>query len=217
MKKLITLLFLSCILFGCKKSSEEDEYYTIKGVVIDFDNKLPVAGAKVFLHEFCCKPKGFIDSAVSDVNGMVSFNCKNEGDYKLLFPTKNDYLHPLKYMQYQVLAHTSRTDTIFLAKPSFLQLTVHQSNTYQPTDSIQLSVADAYYSPSEGRSLNRILLKDKVSSTDQHFNLYSFYELPDYDRLTFHYHITRNGILLSTQSIAANLVQFGTQNFTLNY
>ncbi len=217
MKPLITLTILSCILFSCTKSTNEDEYYTLKGLVLDFDSKLPIANAKVYQFEFCCRPKGFVDSAVSDVNGMVSFNCKKEGDYKLLTPVKDNYLHPLKYMNYLVLAHISRTDTIYLAKPSFLQLTVHKSNTYQPSDSILLMVADDYYSASSGHSIGRTLLKDKVSSTDQIFNLYTFYELPNYDRLTFHYYITRNGTLLANQSFSVNLIQFGTQNFTLNY
>jgi hypothetical protein len=217
MKQLIPLLLISFILFGCKKSSGEDEYYTIKGLVLDYDIKQPVVGAKVYLFEFCCRPKGYIDSAVSDVNGMVSFICKNEGDYKMLISAKDNYLHPLKYMQYEVLAHISRTDTIYLARPSFLQLTVHQSNTYQPSDSILLSVEGDYHSPSSGHNMYRILLKDKVNSTDKVFNLYTFYELPGYDRLTFHYLVTRNGMLLTSQYVQANLTQFGTQNFTLNY
>lgn len=216
MKQILILLLLPCILFSCKKSSEEEEYYTIKGLVLDYDSKLPVVGAKVYQHEFCCRPNGFIDSAVSDANGMVAFSCKNKGDYKVLFPAKDNYLHPFKYMNNQILAHISRTDTIYLAKPSFLQLTVHKSNTYQPSDSILLRVGDVYYSPSSLPG-SITLLKDTVSSTDKNFNLYTFYQLPNYDKLSFQYFITRNGTLLVNQSLSVNLIQFGTQNFTLNY
>ena len=35
MKQLITLLLLSCILFSCNKPSDEDEYYTVTGQVLD--------------------------------------------------------------------------------------------------------------------------------------------------------------------------------------
>ncbi len=217
MKQLITLLIFSCIFLSCKKSTNEEEYYTLKGLVLDFDSKQPIVGAKVFQYEFCCRPEPPVDSAVSDANGMVSFNCKSEGDYKTLMPAKDNYLHPLKYMSNQILAHISRTDTIYLAKPSYLQLTVHRSNTYQPSDSIYLSVADAYDSASIGRSVVRIILRESISSTDKIFNLFSYYELPNYDKLTFHYYISRNGTLLTNQSFTVNLIQFGTQNFTLNY
>jgi hypothetical protein len=217
MKKIVSIFVLTCILSGCKKSTNEDENYTLKGIVIDFDSKQPVVGAKVFQYEFCCAQQGYKDSAVSDANGMVSFNCKKEGDYKILTATKDNYLRPQKYVYYQVLAHISRTDTVFLAKPSFLQLTIHKSNTYQPSDSIVLRVEGDYYSPSSGRSTYRTLVMDKANSPDKVFNLYTFYELPNYDKLFFHYQIIRNGTLLTDQYISTDLIQFGIKNFTLNY
>ena len=218
MKQLIVILFLSGILFGCNKPSGEEEYYTIKGLVLDFDSKLPIVGAKVFQYEFCCGRQGSIDSAVSDANGMVSFTCKNEGDYKILTPVKDNYLHPLKYMNYQVLGHISRTDTIYLAKPSFLQLTVHKSNIYQPSDSITLSVSGDYFSTSSGHTSSyRDLTTGKADAPDKVFNLYTFYELGNYSKLYFHWIIIRNGNQATHQYVSTNLIQFGTQNFTLNY
>ena len=53
MKKIVSVFVLTCILFGCKKSSTEDEYYTINGIVIDYDSKLPIAGAKVYAGPLC--------------------------------------------------------------------------------------------------------------------------------------------------------------------
>ena len=218
MKQIISVLILSAILFGCKKSSEEDEYYTIKGLVLDFDSKLPIANAKVIQYEFCCGQKK-VDSLVSDVNGMVSFNCKNQGDYKMIAATKDNYVHPLKYVNYQVLAHISRTDTVYLARPSFLQLTIHKANIYQSADSIKIYVSGDYYAATSGHTSNfRTLVIDKANSPDKVFNLYTFYELPDYNKLNFHYQITRNGILISDQYLSStNLIQFGTQNFIINY
>jgi hypothetical protein len=68
MKQLIAILILSGILSGCNKLSDEEEYYTVTGQVLDLDSKLPIAGAKAYL---IGHPP--LDSAITDALGRVSF------------------------------------------------------------------------------------------------------------------------------------------------
>lgn len=219
MKKLIIVFVLACILFGCKKSSEEDKYYTVTGQVLDLDSKLPIVGAKAYLTGI--PPAS--DSALTDASGRVSFRFRI-GDRGLFYVVKNGYLRPINYYV-SVNNSVSRTDTFFLARPSFVNVTAHKIGTYQALDTVEIQVAGDNI-PSVGETNGyRILHRDKANSPDKLYNLqaaynvnYSFWnQFLGHEKLYFKKNIIRSGSIVSSNTDSTNIIQFGTQNFTLNY
>lgn len=69
----------------------------------------------------------YIDSAISDANGKVSFTYKKEGNLKSLYPTKDNYLLPHSQWGIFISGYVNRTDTVYLARKSFVNLTVHKA------------------------------------------------------------------------------------------
>lgn len=216
MKLSIPVLLFTLFVFGCKKSSTEDEYYTIQGLVLDIDSKTPIPAAKVYLNEFVGRSAN-IDSAIADANGRVSFTLKKEGTYKLLSAVKVNYLNPLIY-GFFVLAHVSRTDTVYLGRSSFVDLTLHKTNTYLPTDSILVSVSGDYESPTSGHTFNyRFIIRDNANMPDRLLNLYTLYVPTTYEKLFFTTHHIRNGVEISVQNYSTDLIRYGTKSYTINY
>ena len=220
MNKIITVLFLICILVGCKKSSTKEENYTLTGTVLDFDANTPIAGAKVYVKEYSGGGK-IIDSAISDVNGKVSFAYKKEGAYKFIYPSKDNYLNPIHLIGYYA-NYDSRTEVLYLAKPSFINVTVHKNSTYLPLDTVAIQVLGDH-SSSWQNSNYRILLKDKAEAPDKILNLQAVYGKGIgsffYGSLKLYFikDIIRNGSVISTQTDSTNFIQFGIKNYTLNY
>ena len=69
------------------------------------------------------------------------------------------------------------------------------------------------------------LHRDKANSPDKLYNLQAVYNLTNSHwnqflgngKHIFRSDIIRNGAVLSSQTDSTNIIQFGTQNFTLNY
>jgi hypothetical protein len=221
MKKLITVLFFTAILISCKKSSTEDEnYYTLTATVVDFDLNTAIAGAKVYVIEYISAVP--VDSALSDANGKVSFSFKKEGPYKFLTPLKNNYINPMNIIPAQ-LNYDNRSYFLYLARPSFVNATIHKSGTYLPLDSVAVQVLGDYAAPIVQNPSYRLLFKDKAEAPDKIFNLQSAYGKVMGSiffgslKLYFKTDIIRNGSVFSSQTDSTSLIQFGTKNYTLNY
>lgn len=216
MKQLITILILSGILFSCNKPSDEEEYYTVTGQVLDLDSKLPIAGAKAYLPRFT-------DSALTDAAGRVSFRFRIGDPSKYFYVVKDGYLRPQAY--WMSVGNVSRTDTFFLARPSFVNVTTHNNGTYLGSDTVEIHVSGDNV-PSIGETQGyRTLHRDKANSPDKLYNLqaaynvtYSFWnQFLGNGKLYFKSEIIRNGSVFSTKTDSTNIIQFGTKNFTLNY
>ena len=218
MKQLIFFLILSSILFGCNKPSDED--YTLTGVVLDFDTYTTIAGAKVYVKEQIYLGT-VVDSAVSDANGRVSFTYRKDGAFKFLYPAKANYLNPISWGG-APFNYNDRTDNLYLARPSFVNVTVHKNAVYLPLDTIAIQIKGDYIHPFGG-IYNRLLHRDKADAPDKIFNLQAVYGHLMGDiffgasKLYFIKDIIRNGAVISTQTDSTGFIQFGTQNFTLNY
>lgn len=211
MKKIVSVFVLTCILFGCKKSSTEDEYYTISGIVIDYDSKLPIAGAKVYAGPLCiggCTT----DSAISDAAGKVSFHVRNTGVTILLSASKDNYVRPPIYFLFPINI-VDRTDTAYLVKPSFVSVTSHKASTYNPSDSIEIKVMGDINAPSSYRDLTI----GKADVSDKTFNLSAWYQSPYNVKLYFQWTIIRGGTIISSKSDSTSLIQYGSKFFTINY
>lgn len=224
MKKLITLFVLTSILFGCKKSTEEDEYYIITGQVLDLDSKLPIAGAKAYLTGI--PPAS--DSALTDALGRVSFRFRVGDPFRYFYVVKDGYLRPQTY--WITAGSVSRTDTFFLARRSFINVTTHKKSAYLPSDTVEIQVlGDNTTSVGEiGESTTyRTFHRDRADAPDKLYNLLAAYNLGSNlsfwnhfvikDKLYFKSDIIRNGSVFSTRTDSTNIIQFGTQNFTFNY
>ncbi|MBK7307217.1 MAG: hypothetical protein IPO01_05430 [Chitinophagaceae bacterium] len=218
MKQLITILILSGILFSCSKSSGEDEYYTTTVLVLDYDSELPIAGAKVY-SIMCgpfCPPT---DSAVTDAAGKTSFMFKMDNVQRVFYARKNNYIYQTEIPG---IFYINKTDTIYLARPSFVNVTVHKTGTYLPSDSIKVQVYGDALSSTEWGDY-RILHFGKADSPDKLYNLEAVYShhpgaIPfRHQKIYFIKEIIRNGSVLSSQTDSTNIIHLGTQNFTLNY
>ncbi len=218
MKQLMTILFISAILLGCSKQNNEEEYYTITGQVLDLDSKLPIAGAKAYLSRFT-------DSAISDASGRVSFRFRIGEPSAYFYVVKDGYLRPQSY--WMSVGYVSRTDTFFLARKSFVNVTISKLGTYQVTDTVDIKVLGDNV-PAEGESPSyRTFHRDKANAPDKLYNLFAAYNLnTNYsfwnhfmtkEKLYFKSEIIRNGSVFSTKTDSTSIIQFGTKNFTLNY
>ena len=175
MKQIITLLLLSGIFISCNKSTKEDEDYTITATIIDFDTNTPVAGAKVTVKE-SASPYFVtaIDSAISDANGRVSFTYRKDGQYKFLNQSKANYLNPMIW-RLAYLNYDDRTEILYLAKPSFINVTSHKTAIYLPSDTLDIQVLGDNV-PSVGQYNDyRTLHRDKAEAPDKQFNLQAVY------------------------------------------
>jgi hypothetical protein len=223
MKQILSILILSAVLFGCQKSSTESSTYTLTGIVADYDSKTPVAGATVYINNFGIKK----DSAISDVNGRASFTFPKNGELIFLSTSKANYLLPLLASLVPV-ANADRTDSLFLVRPSFVNLTTHKANTYLPTDSISVSINNIYTSPSSTTgSTYKEIARDKTDVADKNFTFSTFYKLPQsgtgillfsgYQKVYVKWDIIRSGTILSSNTDSVTLIQFGIKNITINY
>jgi hypothetical protein len=224
MKKLAIVFLFTCILFGCNKPSDQEQYYTVTGQVLDLDSKLPIAGAKAYLPGIPTPS----DSALSDAAGRVSFRFRIGDPSRFFYVVKDGYLRPQTY--WVTIGNVSRTDTFFLARPSFVNVTISKTGTYLSTDTVEIkvlgdntpSVGEVGESPSY-----RTFHRDKANAPDKLYNLLAAYNLSSNynfwnhfvvkEKLYFKSEIIRGGSVFSTKTDSTNIIQFGTQNFTFNY
>ncbi len=221
MKQLITLLSLSCILLSCNKTSDEDEYYTVTGQVLDLDSKLPIAGAIAY-------PMGRIppsDSAITDATGKFSFTIRVGDPSGFFYVVKDGYLRPKTY--WATVSNVSRTDTFFLARQSLVNVTISKTVAYLGTDTVEIKVMGDNTLSNGESPIYRTFHRDKANAPDKLYNLFAAYytggnnsfwnHFMIKNKLYFKSEIIRGGSIFSTKIDSTNIIQFGIQNFTLNY
>lgn len=220
MKKLLPLLIITIIFLGCKKNGEE-ENYTLTGIVMDFDANTPIADAKVYVREYGLGGR-VVDSALTDANGRATFTYQKQGAFKFLYPAKTNYLNPINWIGY-FANYEDRTETLFLAKPSFINVTAHKANSYLTSDTVNIQVIGDNL-PSVGQtSAYRMMLRDKADSPDRIFNLQAVYGkfmgsiFYGSSKLYFKTDLIRSGAIISTREDSVSVIQFGTQHATINY
>jgi hypothetical protein len=230
MRKYPTLILFLAILFtACSKNSSDDNSPTISAMVIDFDSQTPIEGAKVFFKQDFQSP---FDSTITDVNGRASIAMPslNPSLFLHIYARKNGLL-PLPYgvaIDVNRLDNTSWPHTIALARPSFVNLIVHQQGPYNVNDSIIVSTQGLYKNDNSGlRGWYEEVYRGKAISTDKNFPFKTIYHNPapsnppvllqGYSKAYFKYEIIRGGSIITTRIDSTNLIQFGTVSFTLNY
>lgn len=215
MKQILSVLILTVALFSCKKSTNNN-IYTVTGIVLDYDNRTTIAGAKVFA--FGGSPLTPFDSAISNGEGRVSFSINKSNTANILLsPQKNGYFIPGIYgIIYTTPTQTNRTDSLFLVRPSMVSVTTHKVNTYLPTDSINIKAEKTYLDGvfyGNSISINKL----KANDVDKNFIVNSFFVNPYVTKVIFETEIIRNGAVLFSRKDTANLIQHSTANLTINY
>ncbi len=220
MKQILAIFFISATLASCKKSTTDDSHYTITGLVLDWDSKVPIAGAKVYA--VTAFPPFSIDSAVTDANGKVSFTFLKTESSRRLYTEIPGYVSPFYSIVFAVSANkANRTDSIFLARASYLNTNLHQSGIYNATDSMHLRILGYrkalspfgdYMTKVDVFGIDRLAM-----AADSLLNIASVdFNLP-YQKAYINWNTTRNGSVISSGSDSTDLIQFGTKSFNLNY
>jgi hypothetical protein len=223
MKQILTILFISATVASCKKSSTDDGYYTITGLVLDWDSKAPIAGAKVFSESLFTLPIA-LDSAVSDASGRVIFKFLKSQTGPILYAIKPGYEYPFYSLIIGVRVNNivDQTDTIFMARASNLNLTLHQAGSYISTDSMHVWISGyrkaIYFVGGDPMTKVDLLELDRrAMAPDSLLNFSTVYFNPPYQKTYFRWNIFRNGSVISGGSDSTDLIQFGTKNYNLNY
>ena len=167
----------------------------------------------------------FSDSALTDVSGRVSFRFGVGDPSRFFYVVKDGYLRPQTY--WATAGNVSRTDTFFLARQSFVNVTISKIGAYLGTDTVEIKVlGDNTLSDGESPTY-RTFHRDKANAPDKLYNLFAAYytggnnsfwnHFMIKNKLYFKSEIIRGGSVFSTKTDSTNIIQFGTQNFTLNY
>lgn len=221
MKQILTILFITATLASCKKSSTDDSHYTITGLVLDWDSKAPIAGAKVYA--VTSFPPFAMDSAVTDANGRVSFRYLKTESVRRLYTDIPGYVSPFYSFIFGVpVNNVNRTDSIFLARASYLNLNLHHAGSYNITDSFHLRIlgyrkAIFLFGGDQMTKVDLLFLDRRAIAADTLLNLASVYFNPPYQKAYINWNVSRNGSVLSSGSDSTDLIQFGTKNYNLNY
>jgi len=217
MKLLITIFFITTILASCKKSTAVDDDYTITGVVLDWDARTPIAGAKTYtIPRFVAiGTQLLLDSGITDALGKVVFTYK-KADPRILYKAeKTGYILPFNIIHAIHSSTEDITDTTYLVRPSYVNVTVHKAGIYLPGDSVDIK-AKGHYNP-DNLTGYLTVIRDKADSPDKILNLPAFYFSPYYTKMYFQWDIIRNGSILSSGSDSTDMIQFATKNYSLNY
>lgn len=223
MRKALIISFVFSFLLSCNKSSDKDDFYTISGIVLDYDSRTPIQNANVI-----CPPNHpeslLVDSVLSDVNGHFSFTYTKGDSRRNLYAKKNNYLATYFLRDLQLISNNDRVDTIYLSKVSYVNLLLHNSVIYNGNDSLYLTVFNNRrgYNTITGADvigLNSIYNVKKLAATGDTIlsNIPVVYFATPYNKVHMEYKIIRNGNTLFTQTDSTDLIQYSIKNHTINY
>lgn len=213
MKQICAALLFFVVVVGCKKSTSKEEHFNLRVLVLDYDAGTPIANAKVYPN---LDRGGATDSAFSDVNGRASFLIRKDGTLTIPAAIKDNFVVPAVGL-YARIGYEDRTDTVYLVRPSYINLTIHRTGTYLPPDSVAIRVKNDYFTSLWYSNQYRELVREKADAPDKLINLISWYHPVAMPKLYFQWDIIRNGAVISTQTDSTNMIQYGTKNYTLNY
>lgn len=217
----MALLLAGCMLSCSKSNNQEDEYFIARGVVVDWDSRLPVPAVKVKTWVPTIYPGNPLsgDSTLTDNNGVYTLRIKKERlntNWRLFAFKSSDYF----YMNnpWFSVGIMDKFDTLYLARKSYVNVTLHKSSTYLPDDSIRILVSGDYDEDYGFNSVYKIIAHRKANAPDTVINLSTIYNTPyNNTKLFFRKEFYRGGIAVSILGDSTDIVQFAIKNFTLNY
>lgn len=219
---LLSVLLLTGYILGCSKpNNQEDEYFTARGIVVDWDSRLPVPAVKVKTWVPTIYPGSPLsgDSTLTDNNGVYTLRIKKERlntSWRLFASKSSNYF----YMNnpWFSIGIMDKFDTLYLARKSYVDVTLHKSTTYLPDDSIRILVSGDYDEDYGFNSVYKIIAYRKANAPDSVINLSTVYNTPYYNtKLFFRKEFYRGGIAVSISEDSTDIIKFAVKNFTLIY
>ena len=214
------IIFLSVI--GCKKSAENtSQSCTATVQAVDMETMTPFSAVKVSINNLTTNPPfntfyaTGIDSGFTDAAGKIYLHYTQLGLVTVLIATKPPYLSKYPFIS-TYSCFNNIPDSIYLFKPSNLNLAIHRANSYLATDTIHVQIKGNFWQFYDD-SYFRSIYKTNANSADTLFGISSFYKTPGDTKVYFQWDIIRNGSILSTQTDSTDLIQYGTKNYDLNY
>lgn len=214
------------MLISCKKSSVVTGNYTITVLALDWDSKIPLPGTKVYLTIPVIQIGSswiILDSSITDASGKAVFTTSYGGPYggykEAYAISKPGYIQTPLTGSFGFKKQEDRTDTIYLARPSFVNLTIHNYFANLPGDSVEIKVKGCSGNSGEYYGGLATVFKGLANSPDRVINLQAFYSSPNHTKLEYQYYIWRNLTLINFGGFGdyIQLTQFGTANYTINY
>lgn len=213
MSRIYLLLFFAGAIAGCSKPrGVEVVNYTITGVVLDYDTKLPITGATVYSNTFPVLTVN-LDSATTDGSGKVAFtHSSNEGVW-ILSAKKSGLIIPEFFYYYPPLQFVDRIDTLYLGRPSFVDMHIHRTGTYQATDVIEVNVNHNTW----GGAHSQNVYTSFANSPDTLIHVPTFYMSPYGTKLQIERKMARSGGIVTYYYDSTDKIQYSTRNYFLNY
>lgn len=208
---------ICAVIVACDKN--EDESYTTNGIVLDWDLKTPVPGAKIYATTFS-NGVSTVDSVISDGDGKYSFVFP-DNIFRPASATKAGYQNPFHIFPSTMPNSLKKNDTLYLARSSYLDVTIHRVNSYPATDSIELFFGKfCPLSQSESWLINSSFFQVKrrvANAPDTLVNVAAAYHPVPGNKVFFYWNIIRNGSNISSHSDSTDLIQYATKSYTINY
>jgi len=236
----ISFLFL---LASCKKDESNDQNDILpthyKGLLVDFSTPTPIANSKVYLITWASErldpaklwtleyadtslilpntPKGTVDSAITDIDGMFSFayppNVAPKDFLSIYWPTLGNHdpnycftkrifsKYPYNYL-----------DTFFTETPCVLKIKMQKSSALTPLD-ITFQKIDFYYA--NGFFIQKQYFMGQKGKTNHTVEIPYSNNLANQADVEFRFVV--NGSIVSTQKLTITLQPSGTTNLTILY
>jgi len=207
--------FIIIVLVGCSKPENPGITTNATITVLDWDSRLPITGAMV---RTAVAP-GFIrsvDSALTNSNGQVSFIFQNNDIY-LMLAEKPGY--QLRYGSYLPAASINGL-TLYMMKNSYLDMNTLRTGTYNSTDSLKVKV-ETYWIGDQfliGITKGEVFrLSRLANASDTALTIPLLYFVPPYHKAFITWDIERNGSVILHGTDSTSLIQYGHQNYSVNY
>lgn len=198
---------------GCHKpKGVEVVNYTITGVVFDYDSKLPIAGATIYSTPFPILTVP-LDSATTDGSGKVIFTHSSDEGVWILSVKKSGFILPEFFYYIPTIQFVDRIDTLYLGRPSFVDMYIHRTGTYQTTDVIEVTVNHNTW----GGAHTQNVYANFANSPDTLIHVPTFYMFPYGMKLQIERKMTRSGGIVTTYFDSTDKIQYGVRNYFLNY
>lgn len=221
MRRSLSYILAITLLISCTKSERQSSNYRVTALVLDWDSRVPLQGAKVYLAEQFIQfgvPWKIFDSATTDINGKASFT-RSEAEYSQVYAiNKPGYIQTIPIGPPITLRSQDRTDTSYLVRPSFVNLTIHNNHSYMSGDSVVIRAKG--HSNSQGQPIGvfETIFSGLAVSPDRVISVWGFYSASTSTMIGFEYEVYRNNSSIYYGGpVYAMMTQFGTVNYTINY
>lgn len=215
-----SILFMMFVVFfiACKKNSSDESIINI--AVFDWDARTPIPGAKVYSHDGTLITMPPDDSVITNSNGLASIST-TPGAIHTISAEKPGYA--LTWInEFHSITAGNIMDTIFLAKASHVDITLHQANSYLTSDTVSVGIFGYRRTiPAYGMLLGATAGTQRraiAADTVLHFPIAYF--PPPFQKAYIRWEVLRSNpavTVIRSGSDSVILSQYGTVNYTVNY